>query len=244
VSESREPGVDRLIRALTADGHPDELTGRDDALAAFRAAGEPRPADRVPSWHRGIPFRRPVNGWVPRRLVLVAAAGVAVIAGITAAAYTQALPGPAQDIAHTAFAPLGVPGGESAPGPGPTDVTADTPGTGTPAGSPRATHGYLITLAAARVRVPAGAVDVLAGRVTDDGRAAAGTRVWLVERAAEATQWKIAATAVTGPRGGFALVSPPLTTTVIFRVVVSGGAHSGPVRVTVPRTPSPASAGA
>ena len=40
---SREPGLDQLIKALTADGHPSELAGKGAALAAFRAASaQPR----------------------------------------------------------------------------------------------------------------------------------------------------------------------------------------------------------
>ena len=35
-----KPDLDRLVTALTADGRPDELTGREAAAAAFRAGGK------------------------------------------------------------------------------------------------------------------------------------------------------------------------------------------------------------
>ena len=97
---SREPGLDHLIKALTADGYPDELAGRDAALAAFRAAyGQPRRQPRFSPWLSGS-----------RRLSTVAAAAlVAGIAGVTAAAYAQALPAPVQHIAYSVLSPLGVP---------------------------------------------------------------------------------------------------------------------------------------
>lgn len=85
-------------------------------------------------------------------------------------------------------------------------------------------------------------VAVLSGRVADRDGAAAGLRVWLAERAAGSAQWTVVASGVTGPRGGFRLVSPPLTTAVVFRVVAPDGTYSAPVRVSVPRTPLPAGA--
>jgi hypothetical protein len=76
---------------------------------------------------------------------------------------------------------------------------------------------------------------VFSGRVTAGGRAVAGKSVYLVERLAGTTSWKVVATGVTGPDGGFRLTSPPVTKTAVFRTAEPGGAHSAPVRVTVPR---------
>jgi len=109
-----EPGLDHLVRALTAGGHPDERAGRDAALAAFRAASQqPRrtglaAAFRAPRGTVSPPRRRP-RLLVSARLAAVAAAGFAAVVGLTAAAYAKALPAPVQNIAYSVLAPLGVP---------------------------------------------------------------------------------------------------------------------------------------
>lgn len=251
MSTPREPGIDQLISALTTDGRPDELAGRNAALAAFRAAGQRAATEQTLRQRRFAPSSRPLTGWIPTRLAAAAVAAAVIVAGIVTAAYTQALPGPVQDAAHSVFAPLGVPGGQpgspgTAPSQDPAGITAATqPGTCPSCGgtvsttsSPRTVDGYVVSLAADRVRGPAGTVVVLTGRVTEYGDPAAGVRVWLVGRTAASPQWKIVATGVTGPRGGFRLASPPLTTSVVFRVVGPERAYSGPVRVAVPRAGS------
>jgi hypothetical protein len=252
VNTPRESGMDQLISALTADGRPDELAGRDAALAAFRAAGQRAATEPTLRQRRAVPFRRPVTGWLPPRLTAIAAVAAVVVAVIVAAAYTQALPGPVQDAAHTVFAPLGVPGsqhGSSGTAPNqeaaaittatkPGDCSSCTTVFKTP--SPRSGNHYVVTLSGARVRVTAGVVAVLTGRVAKAGSPAAGVRVALVARAVASAQWRIVATGVTGPRGGFRFVTPPLTASVVFRVVAPDGAYSGPVRVAVPRKPLPA----
>jgi hypothetical protein len=263
VNTSREPGpresgIDQLIRALTADGDLDELAGRGAALAAFHAARERAATEQTLRQRRVVPFRRPLAGWFPRRpagwiptrLAAVAVAAVVVIAGITTAAYTRALPGPVQDAAHSVLAPLGVPGQQPA-GAAPnqeaeaiTDSTqpGDCPSCAavfkTP--SPRSANHYRIALSGARVRVAGGVVAVLTGRVGENGSPAAGVRVALVARTAASAQWAIVATGVTGPRGGFRFVTPPLTADTVFRVIAPDGAYSGPVRVSAPRAPLPA----
>ena len=249
--DPHESGIDQLISALTADGRPDELAGRDAALAAFRTAGQRAATEQTLRQRRVVPFRRPLTGQLPPRLTAIAAVAAVILAVIVAAAYTQALPGPAQDAAHTIFAPLGVPGKQppsgTVPSQGPAGITDATQpgncpscGTVSTTPSPRTVDGYVVSLAVDRVRVTAGAVAVLTGRVTEYGNPAAGARVWLVARTAASAQWKVVATGVTGPRGGFRFVSPPLTTSVVFRVVGPDRAYSGPVRVMVPRTPLPA----
>ena len=248
----REPGMDQLISALTADGRPDELAGRDAALAAFRAAGQRAATEQTLRQPRFAPFRRPLAHWFPTRLAAVTAAVAVVFAGIVTAAYTHALPGPVQDAAHSVFAPLGVPGGHqapsgTAPGQGPAAITdATQPGDcpscaavfKTP--SPRSGNHYVVTLSGARVRVTAGVVSVLTGRVAKNGSPAADVRVALVARTLASPQWRIVATGVTGPRGRLRFVTPPLTASAVFRVVAPDGAYSGPVGVAVPRTPLPA----
>jgi hypothetical protein len=242
VNTPREPGLDRLVMALTADGHPAELAGRDAALAAFRAASQsPRRAHR----------RNPL-GLLPARLAAVVAAGAAALAGVTAAAYAQALPAPVQQIAHTMFAPLGVPdiqqppanpghahrtapatGQASTPGSGPQGAGCPCPASTSATPSPTAGGHLALTLSAARVHVPAYAVDVFTGQVTQHGHAAAGIRVKLQERPAGSTTWRLAASGKTGPHGEFRLLTPRLTTTSAFRVSGPGSSHSTGVRVTV-----------
>jgi len=247
VNTPRERGIDQLITALTADGRPDELAGRDSALAAFRNAAQRAAAE--PTVRRRIsPFRRPLTGQFPTRLTAIAAAAAVFAALIVAAAYTRALPGPVQDAAHSVFAPLGVPGGQqgssgTTPGQGPAAITdATQPGDcpscaavfKTP--SPRSGNHYVVTLNGARVRVAGGVVAVLTGRLGKDGNPAAGVRIALVARTAASPQWRIVATGVTGPLGRFRFVTPPLTSSAVFRVVAPDGAYSGPARIIVPRT--------
>ena len=227
MSNPGKPDLDRLVTALTADGQPDELTGRDAAATAFREARR-----------RDAAAGRARRRW--RLSPRLASAGVvlAVAAGIAAAAYVRALPGPAQDVAHTVFAPLGVPGNQQSGHPAAVTIatsggTSARPGGSSRTPSPRAGGDYRLTLAASRLRVPAGAVVEFGGRVTEDGAGAAGVPVRLFERLAGSATWQLAASGVTGPRGGFRLTSPPLTATAVFRVVGPGAKHSAAVRVTV-----------
>jgi hypothetical protein len=115
-SSAFEPGLEHLIGALTASGHPHELAGRDAARAAFRAASQqPTPAGRASSatTRPASPWsawrRRPVRLVLPARLAVSIAAIVAVLGGFTAAATAQALPAPVQQLAYNVLAPLGVP---------------------------------------------------------------------------------------------------------------------------------------
>lgn len=235
----RKPDLDQLVAALIAEAQAGEVTGRDAALAAFRAARQRGAAAGSGRWRRRLPFAGPVAG-LPRLLAAAVAATV-VVAGIATAAYTQALPGPVQQFAHTVFAPLGVPDGhQPAPGTGSAGITVShTGGKSQQAGasprtpSPRPAGGFLVTVGVSRVRVPAGGVVAFAGQVTDSGRAAAGVRVRLFERIAGSTSEELVATGVTGPRGGYRLLSPPLTATAVFRVVGPDAARSVAVRVAV-----------
>jgi hypothetical protein len=243
VSTPRETGLDHLVRALTADGHPAELAGRDAALAAFRAASQSSP--------RRAPMRSPL-GRMPARLAAVVAAGAAALAGVTAAAYAQALPAPVQHIAHTVFAAVGVPNSQpqpastghqdrTTPAAGQASTTGGTsqgagcpcPATTSATPSPTTAAHVTLTLSAARDRVPGYAIDVFAGRVTKHGHPAAGVTVQLLQRPAGSTTWRLAASGKTGPHGRFRLLTPRLTTTSAFRVSGPDSSHSVPVRVTV-----------
>jgi hypothetical protein len=233
--------------ALTTDGHPAELAGRDAALAAFRAASQ-SPGQTASQSMRRTPRRSPLRR-MPARLAAVVAAGGAALAGVTAAAYAQALPAPVQQIAHTVFAVVGVPpqpspsgrphgtasatGQPSTTGSAPQGAGCPCPSSTSVTPSPSATGHFSLTVSAARVHVPAYAVDVFTGRVTRHGHPAAGIKVRLLERAAGTTAWRLAATGKTGPHGGFRLLSPRLTTTSAFRVSGPDSAHSTGVRVTV-----------
>ncbi len=192
MSTPRKPDLDRLVTALTADGRPDELAGREAAAAAFRAAGRrdaadgparPRRVSAAPAarhaaasgWPpsppsrsspRGSP-RRPTRGRCPARCRNSRTPCSRRSASPTTSQPAQ--PG------HPAAVTIATSGGKS--------------GRATPAGkaktpSPRPGAGYLLTVTASRARVPAGETVAFTGRVTDYGRAAAGVRVRLFERLA------------------------------------------------------------
>jgi hypothetical protein len=239
---SLEPGLDHLIRALTADGHPHELAGRDAALAAFRAAahGQPRRQPRFTPWLSGS-----------RRLTTVAAALVAGIAGFTAAAYAQALPAPVQRIAYSVLSPFGVPDNPpstsparsgTAPGSAPGSVAAGGHGTASPSAScpcPTATSsqavaGSVLVISVGRTRLQAGGSDAIAGNLTRHGQPESGVRVRLLEQPAGSPGWQLVASGVTGGRGKVRFGVVRLTQNAAFRLATpGGGAGSAPVSVTV-----------
>lgn len=238
---SREPGLDQLIRALTADGQPRELAGRDAALAAFRAAsGQPRRA------------RFTLLPGAPSRLSAAAAALVAAFAGFTAAAYAKALPAPVQHIAYSVLAPFGVPDSQPAPGghhgpkPGSASGPATAPGGGTPApsvqpsscpcpGSPSRTaaRGSALAITAVRAQLPANGWEIFAGKLTYHGRPEPGVRVRLLEQAAGASGWRQAGSGVTGGHGGVWVGVPHVTRNAIFMLAGPNGVSSASISVTV-----------
>lgn len=239
---SREPGLDYLIRALTADGYPHELAGRDAALAAFRAASREE--------NRRSRFALPRELRMPTRLTTVAAALVAGVAGFTAAAYAQALPAPVQHIAYSVLSPFGVPNSQGPATPAPAGTkpgsapgSAATGGYHTaspssssphpaPAASP-AKAGSALVLTVGRVQLPAGGTDVISGKLTHHGQPEPGVRVRLLEQAAGAAGWQPAGSAVTGPRGRVQFGAVRVTKNVALRLAVSGSADSTEVSVTV-----------
>jgi hypothetical protein len=144
-----EPGLEHLIGALTASGHPHELAGRDAARAAFRAASQqpaqtmpaqtmPAPAAHTPARRastRPARRRRPIHIALPARLAI--AAVLAVLAGFTAAATQQVLPAPVQRLAYTMLTPLGVP--VSQPSQSPHQASSGPGGSGSAQLAPSAT---------------------------------------------------------------------------------------------------------
>ncbi len=242
---SREPGLDHLIRALTADGFPHELAGRDAALAAFRAASREK--------HRRPRFAPPRGLRMPTRLSTVAAALVAGVTGVTAAAYAQALPAPVQHIAYSVLAPFGVPNSQGPVSPAPSRAApGSTPGSATTGGhhtaspSPSSPHptpsasaakaGSALVLTVGRVRLPAAETDAISGKLTHRGQPEAGVRVRLLEQVAGSPGWRQAGNGVTGPRGRVRFGALRITRNAVFRLAASGGAGSAQVSVTaIPR---------
>jgi hypothetical protein len=237
---SLEPGLDHLIRALTADGYPHELAGRDAALTAFRAAyGQRRRQPRFAQWLSGS-----------RRLTTVAAALVAGVAGLTAAAYAQALPSPVQHIAYSVLSPFGVPDDQPstsparsgpAPGSAPGSAASGGHGTASPSAScpcPTATSsqaaaGSVLVINVGRTRLPAGGSDAIAGKITSHGQPESGVGVRLLEQPAGSPGWQLVASGVTGGHGKVRFGLVRLTQNAAFRLATPGGSGSAPVSVTV-----------
>jgi len=143
----RDPALDHLFRALTADGDTDELAGRDDALTMFldRQRTAPRRRLRLAGSMRMTSIRAAASMRAAASLRMatsmrMAVAVVVIIAGIAGAAYAAVLPAPVQHVAyhlldgigapdaHRAASPAGAAGlGPSSPAPGTGGVSV-TPG--------------------------------------------------------------------------------------------------------------------
>lgn len=231
LGEPCSPALGHLIAALTTAGHPDELTGREAALTALRAAraeakrGRPRFAALIRS----------------ARVTTAAAALVPSLAGVTAAAYAAALPEPMQHIAHRVLAPLGVPDDQVKVSvslvarhrpqpPAPRFAAPSSPEVPRPAD-----HGTNVALGVARSTVPAGGDVFISARLTKDGQADHGIMVRLLELPAGAPQsgWRVAGTATTGARGLAGFQVGRLATNAVFALTGPDGTRSATVRVTV-----------
>jgi hypothetical protein len=246
-----EPGLDQLVRALTAAPAPDELAGEAAALAMFRA--------RTPGAALGAqgppPARPSLRSWLSRRSGLTAAAVVLALAGSTAAAaYAAALPSAVQHVAHRLLNRIGVPdtpGAHSAAVPPvaarsgrpPASHAAGTatPGTpapgrrGSPSPSPVPSGTFQVLLIVTQRRLPAeGSETFLAQLTLVSGQApVAGQEIQLLEQPAGSAGWTVAGQAVTGSRGSAVLIARELTRNAVFEVAGPGGARSEPVRVVV-----------
>jgi hypothetical protein len=242
VSSHREPGLEHLIGALTADGDPRELADRDAAAAMFRASFS-APAGPVPGrprrWRPRLPFRS---------IRSAVAAGVIVIAaGTTAAAYAAVLPAPVQHIAHSVFASLGVPDARPSTAPSravPDDPSATATGSptvsrpGHPAVPPRrapADRSLTLTLTATSAQVAAGGPVLLKGRITYRGAAEPRIRVRLLERVAGQPDWRAAGTGVSGPGGYVTLTVRHLARNAAFRLAAHGASSPSATVTVVPR---------
>ncbi len=236
---SRDPGLDHLIRALTADGYPRELAGLDAALAAFRAASSQS--------RRGFTA---LPGAFPRLSAAVAALVIA-FAGLTAAAYAKALPAPVQHIAYSVLSPFGVP--DSQPAPAAHSLPAPMRSAGharlgehatsspsawascpCPAHASRpAVKGSALVLRAAREQLPANGWDQFSGRETYQGRPEPGVRIRLLEQPDGSGGWIVAGGGVTGAGGRVRIGVQHLTRNAIFRLAGPDGVSSTAISVTV-----------
>jgi hypothetical protein len=245
-----EPGLDVLLGLLTSGPTLDELAGEDTALEIYRACQRPAivtPGPRVP---------RPVARRQARRRRWLAAAGtVATAAALTVAAYTQSLPTPLQNAAYHVLGFVGVPRahhagrarGDARPTrparprthrasravdipPAPVASPSPVP---TPAKAAFSPDPASLSIAVARYRIVAGQGAVLVGRLTEQGKAVPGARLWLLERISGGRAWHIAGQATTGPRGRAVVIVPDLTSNAMFRFRGPHGALSRPVRVIV-----------
>lgn len=115
--DTGEPQLpEALLRALRAPGTHEELAGEADVLAAFRAA---RP---------GTPRLRLVGRLGVGGVAMVSA--LALGSGVAAAAFTNNLPQPVQQLAHSVLAPIGVPAAQPRHrGPSPTVTALTSPST-------------------------------------------------------------------------------------------------------------------
>jgi hypothetical protein len=229
-----DPSVDRLIRALTADGSADELADRQAALAMFRD-GQRRPQRRP---HRR--FSLPMS---------TAAAAVVVVAGL-ASAYAALLPAPVQHIAYRILDGIGVPdahhpsarpsavtipstASNSAVSASPLPASSGPTGTRTPNPTQDLVPTQNLVLAPAYARIPADGDDVLSGRLAAGGRAEPGVRVRLLEHVDGLAGWRPAGRAVTDRQGDVTFTVQHLTSNASFRLTGPKGATSLPVVVTV-----------
>lgn len=243
LTEPADPALDRLVRALTADGTADELAARPAALAMYRDS-------------RRRPRRR-------RFAVSMSSAAAAVVfAGGVGAAYAAALPAPVQHIAYRMLGSIGVPDthrsgpssgpprlattppGSSARGsapprssapasPAPGSSAPASPGCPCPAGKPGSGAAPTLVLTAAQAQIPADGDAVLSGRLAAGSRPEAGVQVRLYERPAGTSDWQVAAGGVTDGSGDLTLTVPGLISNAAFRLTGPKGAVSAPVVITV-----------
>jgi len=245
-----EPGLDVLLGLLTSGPTLDELAGEDTALEMYRACQRPAIVTLGPRVPRSVARRQ-----ARRRRWLAAAGTVATAAALTVAAYTQALPAPLQNAAYHVLGFVGVPRahhvgrarGDARPTrparprthrasravdipPAPVASPSPVP---TPAKAAFSPDPASLSIGVARYRIVAGQGAVLVGRLTEQGKAVPGARLWLLERTSGGRAWHIAGQATTGPRGRAVVIVPDLTSNAMFRFRGPHGAVSGPVRVIV-----------
>jgi hypothetical protein len=247
-----EPGLRALLGLLNSGPTPEELLGENAALEMFRNGR--RQADFAPE--PGVSTPSSVRAHLRRSRWLAAAGTVLAAAALTTAAYTQALPTPLQNVAYHVLGFVGVPQANHVPrAPGNThplrharshatsQAAGVTPkaGPSAPPPSPQPKHGKAVvasppaslSVAVVRHRIVAGHRDVLIARLTRQGNAVQGARLYLLERTAARHAWHVAADATTGPNGRVFVTVSGLTTNAAFRFRGPHGTLSRVVRVIV-----------
>lgn len=251
-----DPGVERLLRTLTAAPTDRELAGEQQALTMFRSSQHPTrqlPVRPAPAQH-GARWR-----W---RLVLAGGALAVLVGGVAGAAYAAALPAPVQNFASRNLGFLGVPaahpnGHSHLPAPAPTTPPVvhhrtssgqPAPGQPTPAPSGSAAPGRhpsgsaspspaasadVLTAVPTAGNIVAGHSAAIDGRLTRSGTAVSGARVTLLERAAGTAKWRVAGSGTTTSAGNVTIHVPALVTNAAFRLTGPDRAKSPVVRVTV-----------
>ena len=213
----QDPGLDHLVRALTADPTAAEHAGQDAALRMFRASHRRRR-------HRmRLAYR-----------IGVAAAVVTLAAGVATAAYLALLPAPVQHAASDLVDRIVAEvhhhhhhhHHHAAPSPSP------RPATPSPSGPAVAATPELV-LTVARPQIVAGTDDILSGLVTEHGQAAPGVPLRLLESPAGSPNWHLVGQTTSGAGGDAALTVRNVTMNASFRLAAAGGSMSEPVLVTV-----------
>jgi hypothetical protein len=250
-----EPGLDVLLRLLTAEPTPDELADEAAAVRMFLAnTVQPDTAELEPVPGPHTAELEPVPGPVQlrprarRRRLLAGVAAAAAVAALAVATYAGALPASLQNAASHALRFAGVPdapksvpavspGATPAPGRGaPPPGGARTPAASAspPAGASPVAPATTSTLSiVTRERIVAGAGDTFLGRLANHGQAVAGATVTLLERPAGQSAWEPAGTATTGKDGVAAVSVSGLTTNAGFQLAGPNGARSAQVSVVV-----------
>lgn len=247
-----EPGLRALLGLLNSGPTPEELVGENAALEMFRSGR--RQADFTPQPNPGAPSIVHAHLW--RSRWLAAAGTVMAAAALTAAAYTQALPTPLQNVAYHVLGFVGVPQAHHVPGargntrpPRHTRTHAISPAAvatpravvPAPPPSPQpkrakaavASPLAIVSVAVARHRIVAGRSDMLIARLTSLGNAVPGARLYLLERTAAEHAWHVVADATTGANGRVFVTVSGLTTNAAFRFRGPHGTLSRVVRVIV-----------
>jgi hypothetical protein len=244
----------RLPAAAVPGPHAPEPSAPGPRPPGPHASRPHAPGRRAPSPRE---LSRPASGWRSRPARrLAAAVALAAAAGFAIAAYTETLPGPLQHVAYGALGFAGVPdshhpgpataspnpagsgrarGGSHAPGgTRPSAPTSPQPGTTASAsGPPPAAGPEALSVATASGHVVAGGSEKFTGQLTDHGRAVAGARLSLLERAAGQPSWRPVGSATTGANGRAVLTVADLTRNAGFRLAGPGRELSQPVLVIV-----------
>jgi hypothetical protein len=246
-----DPGVEQLLRTLTAAPTAHELAAEQQALTMFRSSQHPTAQLAV------TPAPAPPRAWWRWRLALAGGAFAALVGGVAGAAYAAALPAPVQNFASRSLGFLGVPAahpvrhshtplagrtnspaGHHRTSPAPTAPT--TPATvsrhsrrsGSPSPAPSATAELLSAVPSA-AHITAGGPVTIAGSLTRSGSGVSGATVVLLERPAGSVTWKVAGSGRTASGGNVTVHVSALVTNAVFRLTGPDRAVSPAVRITV-----------